>query len=189
MTRMGFVLATALAATVMVCSCGGSGKHLTGIQVYPVLPNISSDQQIQFSVVGFYSDGTLQTLNSSQGQWSSSDASIAKIDGSGLATSIGPQGSSTIAVTADSMTSSTVLSVAEPVLTIGFLGSGSGTVVSSPPGINCSSTCGVAFLPGIITLTATPTRLFGGWQGCDSTSGLTCTVDLVGSRTVLVAFD
>jgi len=173
----------------LVFGCGGSSKHLTGIQVYPVLPSISSDQQVQFSIVGFYSDGTQQTLNSSQGQWSSSNTSIAMIDGNGLATSVGPQGSSTIAVTADSMTNSTVLSVAEPVLTVEFLGSGSGTVVSTPAGLDCAGSCAVPFLPGSITLAAKPTRLFGGWQGCDSVSGLTCTVDLVGSRIVLVAFN
>ena len=52
-------------------------------------------------------------------------------------------------------------------LTVSRLGNGSGTVTSSPPGIECGATCSGTFLPGtVVTLTATPTdgSLFTRWH-------------------------
>jgi len=69
---------------------------------------------------------------------------------------------------------------------------GSGMVTSSPAGIDCGSTCSADF--GIntgVTLTATPTgvvAVFLGWDGCDSVSGMTCTVTMNGARTVTATF-
>ncbi len=81
-----------------------------------------------------------------------------------------------------------------PILTVSFTGNGTGTVSSSPAGINnCTSTCSSAFATGTqVTLTATPNGLstFAGWvAGCDSVSGNMCTVTMNNSRTVGVAFN
>ncbi len=68
---------------------------------------------------------------------------------------------------------------------------GSGTVTSSPAGINCGSNCSASYVSGTtVTLTATPDLLsgFGGWSGCDSVSGNTCTVDMNSARSVTADF-
>jgi phospholipase C len=78
-------------------------------------------------------------------------------------------------------------------LTVAMAGAGAGTVISNPPGINCSATstaCAAAFAPGIpITLTATPvsTNTFAGWSGACSGS-TTCAVTLSASNSVTATF-
>ncbi len=54
------------------------------------------------------------------------------------------------------------------ILTVDKTGSGSGTVTSTPAGIDCGTDCDEAYLPGTsVTLIATPTfdSTFGGWSG------------------------
>ena len=77
-----------------------------------------------------------------------------------------------------------------PTLTVRFPGAGSGTVTSSPSGLSCATTCSTHFPSDTVTLTATPNgSTFGGWSGCDSTSGQACTVNLTSDRTVTVTFN
>ncbi len=76
-------------------------------------------------------------------------------------------------------------------LTVSKTDLGGGTVTSSPAGINCGSTCSATYVSGTtVTLTATPDLLsgFGGWSGCDSVSGNTCTVDMISARSVTADF-
>ena len=76
-------------------------------------------------------------------------------------------------------------------LTVSKTGLGSGTVTSSPAGINCGSTCSASYASNaVITLTASPGLLSGftGWSGCDAVSGLTCTVATNRARSVTAAF-
>ena len=76
------------------------------------------------------------------------------------------------------------------------LGVGDGTVTStsspaSPTQINCGPTCAVSFDFGtVVTLTAAPNLLavFNGWDGCDSTSGTTCTVNVTSAKSVHANF-
>jgi hypothetical protein len=83
---------------------------------------------------------------------------------------------------------------AEPILTVNFLGSGTGTVTSSTSGFSCasgSSSCVDSFPSGTtVTLTATPVApsTFGGWSGgCTGTS--TCVLVLQTDTTVTAEFD
>ena len=85
-------------------------------------------------------------------------------------------------------------------LTVSKVGSGSGTVTSSPAGIDCGAICSASFAGGtIVTLTATaaPGSAFTGWGGaCNGTGSCTVTMDqdravsatfdLVGTRTLTV---
>src|SRR5437773_2188179 len=72
-------------------------------------------------------------------------------------------------------------------LTVNKAGLGSGTVTSSPPGINCGTDCSEPYPSGtVVTLTATPALLnvFTGWDGCDAVSDTTCTVTMSRARSV-----
>jgi alpha-tubulin suppressor-like RCC1 family protein len=76
-------------------------------------------------------------------------------------------------------------------LTAATSGDGSGTVTSSPVGIDCPSACSLTLVSGShLTLTAAPgvNSLFSGWTGCDSVSGATCTVTMASARSVTAAF-
>ena len=76
-------------------------------------------------------------------------------------------------------------------LSLSLEGMGSGTVISSPAGIDCGLACSAAFPhASIVTLTATPAAgsVFAGWAGaCAGTDG--CTVTMDADQTVAAAFD
>lgn len=96
-----------------------------------------------------------------------------------------PVGRSVVTATATDSGGSTsefsqCVTAALPVaLTVAKDGSGSGTVTSSPAGINCGATCSASFeLGAAVTLTATPTSAastFTGWLGGGCTGSSTCT--------------
>ena len=76
-------------------------------------------------------------------------------------------------------------------LTVSDTGLGSGTVTSSPAGINCGNACSASYASGTtVTLTATPGFLsgFGGWSGCDAVSGNSCTLKMSSARSVTANF-
>jgi uncharacterized protein (DUF2141 family) len=77
-------------------------------------------------------------------------------------------------------------------LTVNKSGTGSGTVNSSPPGIDCGSDCSEAYTSGtLVTLTATPATgsTFSGWSAnCTVTGTYTCQVTMDTARTVTATF-
>jgi len=75
----------------------------------------------------------------------------------------------------------------------GLLGLGSGSVASTPAGINCGSACAASYVSDTaVILTAHPNPLsgVGSWAGCDAVSadGTTCTVNMNAARAVTVSF-
>ncbi len=69
--------------------------------------------------------------------------------------------------------------------------SGSGTVTSSPAGINCPSTCSAPFAQNaVVTLTETPApgSTFTGWGGACATAATTCTVTVAAATGVSATF-
>lgn len=69
--------------------------------------------------------------------------------------------------------------------------SGSGSVISSPAGIDCGSDCTENYTDGTsVTLTATPggNEQFSGWQGACSGTQTTCTVLMTEARSVMATF-
>ena len=76
-------------------------------------------------------------------------------------------------------------------LTVSKAGAGSGTVTCSPAGIVCGVDCTESYPHGTtVTLTAVApagSRL-GGWTGCTTQNGVTCTVDMTSAHAVTVTF-
>jgi len=69
-------------------------------------------------------------------------------------------------------------------------GTGSGTVISNPAGINCGTTCSANYEHNTtVTLTATPDpdSTFTGWSG--ACTGTTCTVTMDSNKSVTATFD
>jgi hypothetical protein len=70
-------------------------------------------------------------------------------------------------------------------------GTGTGTVTSSPAGVNCGTDCSESYLQNtVVTLTATPAanNTFAGWSGaCTGTS--TCSVTMSAARSVTATFN
>jgi streptogramin lyase len=82
---------------------------------------------------------------------------------------------------------------ANPELTVVKEGTGNGTVVSSPAGIECGGTCSAEFTKnGKVTLTASPDSesLFTSWKGCEvgGAVGRQCTVTMDKAKTVNAKF-
>ena len=68
---------------------------------------------------------------------------------------------------------------------------GSGTVTSSPGGINCATSCSASYAGGTnVTLTASaaPGYSFAGWSGACSGTGASCTVSMTAARGVFATF-
>jgi Divergent InlB B-repeat domain len=77
-------------------------------------------------------------------------------------------------------------------LTVRTAGSGSGTVTSSPPGINCGTDCDEVYRENTsVTLTATPAAgsTFTGWSGSGCTGTGTCTVTMNNALFVTATFE
>ena len=76
-------------------------------------------------------------------------------------------------------------------LSVTKAGAGSGTVMSSPSGINCGGTCSANYSGGTsVTLTASAASgsTFGGWSGACSGTG-NCTVSMTAARSVTATFN
>jgi large repetitive protein len=76
-------------------------------------------------------------------------------------------------------------------LTVNPSGTGSGTITSSPAGIDCSSTCVGGFPQGqAVVLTETPASgtVFDGWSGACTGTSTTCNVTMSADQTVGAQF-
>ncbi len=78
-----------------------------------------------------------------------------------------------------------------PTLSVTRDGNGTGTVTSSPAGINCGATCSHDFVQGArvtLTATASPDSGFMGWSGSGCTGTKTCRVTMDGAKSVTATF-
>jgi hypothetical protein len=76
-------------------------------------------------------------------------------------------------------------------LAVSRTGSGTGTVTSSPGGVDCGSVCSGSFAAGsTVTLSATPGAgsVFAGWSGAGCSGTGTCTVSMLAASSVSAAF-
>ncbi len=95
----------------------GPAPTLNSIAVAPVNPSINTGATQQFTATGNYSDGSTQNMTS-QATWTSSNTSVATVNGSsGLATGVSA-GTTTITATLSGKSGSTNLAVQAAPLTI-----------------------------------------------------------------------
>jgi hypothetical protein len=103
----------------------------------------------------------------------------------------GCSGTSSCTVTMDQARSVEALLVARHVLTVSSTGSGSGTVASSPSGIDCGTACSATFDEGTaITLSAVPDpgSVFRGWSGAGCDDSDQCTITIAADTSVTAIF-
>jgi len=77
-------------------------------------------------------------------------------------------------------------------LTVAKTGTGSGTITSTPIGINCGSTCYYDFTNNTsvkLTAAASSGSTFASWSGCSSTSGVYCYVTMTGVKSITATFN
>lgn len=99
-------------------------------------------------------------------------------------------GTCAVTVTADTGISARFDPMTFP-LTVSRLGSGTGTVSSTPAGINCGTDCSESYVINTsVTLTAVAASgsVLTGWTGCSTSSGATCTVAMSAARSVTATF-
>jgi hypothetical protein len=81
-----------------------------------------------------------------------------------------------------------------PTVTLGVTraGTGSGTVMSAPAGIDCGTTCSASFRAGItvnLDAVAAPGSTFTGWSGGGCSGTDSCAVSMSGAQSVAATFD
>src|SRR4051812_3741653 len=93
-------------------------------------------------------------------------------------------------ITAPTFSKSITVTIATFALSVSKTGAGSGTVTSSPAGIDCGATCSASFANGSsVTLTATPAAgsTFDGWTG-DGTGTATRALTIDAAKSVTALF-
>jgi hypothetical protein len=130
-------------------------------------------------------------------------ASTVGVNGNGNITVIeenaAASGSATLTVTnwtvkGDAGTVSGWLTANPPPLTLSIIkaGTGSGSVASSPTGIDCGSTCSYVFPYNnqvILAATPSPTSIFTGWSGGNCSGTGTCSVTMSSAQSVTANFN
>ena len=214
---------------------GGVGTSLTGITIYPgpgAQTVYAPGDTAQFVAVGTYSSSPVTRYITNSVSWQSAAVDIATINSSGLATAVNctspanpPLCTTVITATClaatpgcDSITdvvgtSSLTLEAPSvpptnqlPSLEVYAVGGGNGSVISTPAGVSCTITSGIAppgctgyFTAGSsVTLNACVSSTlpcvvpanFGGWSAnCTPSNAPTCTVPMTGSQAVGVIFN
>jgi len=208
-------LALVLALIVFVPGCARD-QELTSIQIKPsgaTFGAVDPSLVINFTATGTYIHPPQTKDITSVVTWQSDTPQVVQVTPNGAvspSTNCGtgnvfatmhdhasgndiPSNSASVVVNGPSSLGCTP-SGAQAVLTVSFNGSGTGNITSVPAGITCSTpnTCSSAFTVGTtIVLTANPqgTSTFGGWSGCNTSSGPTCTVVLQNSVSVTATFN
>lgn len=197
-------------------------RSLTSIAIFPIPGSqtvYALGETAQFLAIGtFSSSPTTQDVTDSV-TWKSVDVDVATINSSGLATAVSCAGSPPCLTNITASTTlgngTTVIATSNlsvfpnsnqsnlPSLTVYPVGSGTGTVVSDPVGINCGSGTGCTadfVLNSTVTLTATATTgsstvILGFSANCQPDTAppgattATCQVIMGGNQTVGVIFN
>lgn len=210
----GFAILIAIATMLLNASSCGFNQHLVSIQIAPASGTFgaaASGAFFNFSAVGTYIHPPANKDITNLVTWGTDNPQVVQITSAGVASpgascgvanisasfydspNLVTSNSSTITVDGPASLGCTP-SGPEPILTVSFAGTGTGTVTG---GVSCStpSACSDQFPIGTtVTLAASPTgtSTFGGWTNCNSTSGsdaTVCTVILENNLTVTATFN
>jgi hypothetical protein len=141
-------------------------------------PDFSGDVSLGLSGLSTDLTGTFNPASLSQGVTSSTLTITAGTSGSNIGTlslSLEPSlAGRHVNVNGTPPPFSVTVSI-RPTVVVNKAGSGSGTITSTPTGINCGSVCSAQFLFVPVTLTATPAAgsILTGWTRCAG-AALTC---------------
>ena len=101
-------------------------------------------------------------------------------------------GTCTIIVGVSNSVTASFASDPTPLLKIAKEGTGSGSIISAVPGINCGPSCSQIYSTGrTVTLSAKADEdsRFTGWSGCSRTSGNYCKVTMNTDKTITAVFE
>ncbi len=104
----------------------------------------------------------------------------------------GCSGIASCQVTLGSETTATATFEKLPVLSVSIIGSGTGSLESSPSGITCPGSCSDAYPPGTqiaLTPAASPGSTFAGWEGAGCSGTGTCQVTTNADTNVTATFN
>jgi hypothetical protein len=208
------ILALIVAATffLTLSSCGFN-SHLVSITIAPssfTFGGINQGLYADFAATGTYEHPPKTVDVTNLVTWGTDAPQVAQVSSTGVVTTNTACGTANISASfydSPNLVSSNPATVTvdgpmslgctqagtPPILTVNFSGTATGTVVSSPAGIDCStpSSCNAEFTVGTtVILTGTPTGNSSSvtWNGCGSAVGETCTVTLEESVTVTATF-
>jgi hypothetical protein len=206
---------SAAAAFLLSLSSCAFNSHLESIQVQPTSGTFGAADPglfFQFKAFGSYTHPPRTVDITNQVNWQSDNPQVVQVTNTGVVSPSADLGcglanifatlqdgkndvvSNSAAVTVDGPASSGCTPAGtQPILTVSFAGTGTGTVTG---GISCSTpaSCSDQFTAGstvVLTASATGLSVFGGWSGCNSTSGANatvCTVILENNLTVTATF-
>jgi hypothetical protein len=219
MSRKWFSILALIAAATFLSSLSSCGfnRHLVSIQIAPsvvtfggvvVPPNPAS--YVDFAATGTYEHPPSVQDITNLVTWGTDSPQIVQISSTGVATTSTACGTASISASfydSPNLVSSNPATITvdgpaadgctpagpQPILTVDFAGTGTGTVTG---GISCAtpSSCSAQFTTGstvVLTASATGTSSFTGWSGCTSTSpdGTVCTVLLEINTTATASFN
>ena len=226
MNRKWFQAGASVAMALLLVSglsCARN-QHLTGINIQPGggVTFGSSDPAfglyVNFKAYGTYAHPPVTKDITSQVTWISDSPNVASITANGSFEKVSPDGAecgtSNVTATMQDGGNLVVSNAAnvvvdgpaasgctpagpQPILTVAFAGTGTGTVTSSPSVISCQSpsACSVQLTTGTtvqLTASATGGKTFSNWTGCNSTSGTMgeiCSIDVQNNVTVTATFN
>jgi Bacterial Ig-like domain (group 2) len=214
---VGVLCVFAAASLLLSLSSCARDQELTLITVQPVTETFGASNipvsanaglNVQLRALGTYIHPPVSKDITNQVTWSSNTTQMVTVNATGLLTATGDTcGNALVSATLSTnqgsgsivtgyMTATVVCFTGTgptgPTLIVAF-GGGTGIVVSTPPGIACSTTCGAIFPTStLVMLTATPTAPSTSvtWtSGCDIMTATTCSVTMNAMRTVNVMFN
>ena len=198
------VRAIALVGLLLALSSCAHDQQLVGITIQPATEDFGAADpalNVQLRALGNYIHPPVTKDITDQVTWASNTPSMITVNSTGLIapagfacgntlvsatvttnTSAGNRSSSGAIITGYMTANVACLSSTGPILTVNFLGTGTGNITSLPAGLSCASTagtCSAGFVSGTtITLTAQPTGTSTSvtWGSCPAPSGLMCTI-------------
>jgi hypothetical protein len=186
------------AATVAVTTAGGTGSLASGF-TYLAAPTVTGVTPSSGPTTGGTSitiTGTNFVAGATVTVGGAAAANVVVVNATTITatTPTGTAGAAAVAVTTAGGTGSLAGAftyAGPPVLTVTRAGNGSGTVTSSPAGIDCGPDCSEAYPNGtVVTLTASAATgsVFTVWSGACTGTG-TCQVTLDTARSVAASFE